>query len=248
MILVILFITIKMFIDSLLVYTSALVTQAILLLISPLILITKLFSVTERFFEEWTKQVIAFFLIPTVATIAVSLGSLLIFGLLEALMGFSYCSIPLQLFGYNLLKYPLLLNNLFIGSLTNLGLPMTIAISALTLLMLSTISWNLIQMAVGITTRIITFKIETMGRESMSGIASQAVSSIYNPKAISDGFSEGLKQGGLKGGLAGAAMGAVPSIAQEAGQYTQYRKGINDLQKGKKELAEFKKDFDKLYK
>jgi type IV secretory pathway VirB6-like protein len=248
MILVILFITMKMFIDSLLIYTSALVTQAILLLISPLILITKLFSITQEFFDSWAKQVIAFFLIPTVATIAVSLGSLLIFGLLEALMGFSYCSMPYDIFGNTLFKYPLLLSNLFIGSSTNLGLPMTLAISALTLLMLSTISWNIVQMAVGITTRIITFKIATMGRESMSGIASAAVSSIYNPNAISQGFSRGLKQDGLKGGLGEAAIGVIPSIAKEAGQYTQYRKGINDLQKGKKELAEFKKDFDKLSK
>ncbi len=247
-VIVILIMVLKMMIDSLLVFFSSLITQGILLLVSPFFILLKLFENTKDLFDAWAKQVIAFALIPTIVILATSIGNLIIMNLLQALMGFSYCKVPITILGIPIggLYKPLLLSSMHSPADTSFFLPMTIAVSALALVIVASLVWNIVKLAVGMTTRIITFKIQTMGQESMSGIASSTISPLYNPDAIGRGFEQGLERGGIKGGLMGALGGFIPALGQNINQEIKSSSEAEKYQVARKEFKEFKKEFDKI--
>jgi type IV secretory pathway VirB6-like protein len=165
----------KVIIESIFVYISAIVTQGLLLIIAPFFFVLKLFETTKDLFDNWAKQVIAFSIIPSAVTIAINMFLLLLIIGLDATMNFSYCTgCMIEIFGYCLIPAFYTLGLLFFppNGASDFLLPSGLVSGALAFIIIVHTGYHVVSLAVGMITRIITFRFETLGKESMTGLSS----------------------------------------------------------------------------
>lgn len=174
-------VTFKVILEAVFVYISAIITQSLLLLVAPFFLAMKLFEGTKDLFDNWAKQVIAFSLIPVAVTIAINMFLLLLIIGLDATMNFSYCTgCMIEIFGFCLVPAFYTLGLLFFppNGASDFLLPSGLVSGALTFIIVVHTGYHVVSLAVGMITRIITFRFETLGRESMTGLGSNLIGSV----------------------------------------------------------------------
>ncbi len=167
-------------IEGIFVYLSAILTQSVLLIMSPLFFPFKLFKKTEDLFDRWAKQVISFAIIPSTVAISITLYFLLLLIGIDAVMGFSYCKACwISIFSFCLVDTFYILDLSFIphNGASDFVLPMGIVSGALTFLIITHTGKNVVKLAVGMISRIITFQAQTLGQNSMVGVMSLAAKS-----------------------------------------------------------------------
>jgi type IV secretory pathway VirB6-like protein len=161
-------------------YISAMITQGILLLVAPIFFMLNLFKITSSMFQEWTKQVMGFALIPIAISITVTLFFLMITVGMEACMGFTYClGCMVSFLGQCVIGSYYTLNSIFIPTNENFTLPFGVLSGALTFIIIAYAGWYAVEIAVGLMLRLTTFRFETYGQDNdMSGIGLSAVTSF----------------------------------------------------------------------
>ena len=164
-------------------YISAMITQGILLLIAPFFFMLNLFKITSGMFQEWTKQVMGFALIPIAVSITVTLFLLMITIGIEACMGFGYClGCLIEMFGSCVVQSYYTLNLMFMpeDTSTSFILPLGIVSGALTFIVIAYTGLSAVEIGVGLMLRLTTFRFETYGQDNMSGVAMTSAQSVFS--------------------------------------------------------------------
>lgn len=174
-------------IEGIFVYLSAILTHAVLLTIAPLFLPLTLFKITQDMFQNWTKQVMSFTIIPSAVAISITLYFLLLIIGIDAVMGFSYCkNCWISIFGACLVDSFYILDMSFIpvNGASDFILPMGIVSGALTFIAITNTGQHVVELAVGIISRIIAFQVQTLDKNDMVGVGQASVGSVM--KAVGD--------------------------------------------------------------
>lgn len=205
------YLAIRMVLGAIFIYISAIVTQGCLLLISPVFILTKLFEVTKNMFDNWAKQVISFTIIPMAVTLSVTFFFLLLVTALDSTMNFTYCNkCFITIFGFCLVKAPYILGLNFFPSdpSSSFLLPIGVVSGALCFLIIVYVAEGATSLVVGIITRIITFRTETLGSSSMTGLGASleksgdaAFERATGGKNLKEAFAKHLQSKHLKSQL-----------------------------------------------
>jgi len=215
-------VTFKVILEAIFVYISAIITQSLLLVIAPFFLAMKLFEATKDLFDNWAKQIIAFAIIPSAVTIAINMFLLLLIIGLDATMNFSYCTgCMIEIFGFCLVPAFYTLGLLFFppNGASEFLLPSGLVSGALTFIIIVHTGYHVVSLAVGMITRIITFRFETLGKESMTGLGT----------SLGDSFKNQIGWQGFK---------KPPLIIQDI--------GVKQAISREKKIAEIGKSLDKI--
>jgi type IV secretory pathway VirB6-like protein len=177
-------------------YISSMITQGILLLVAPFFFMLNLFKITSNMFQEWTKQVMAFALIPMAVSLTVTLFFLLINIGIRACMGFTYCiGCLVKISDYCVITTYYTLSSMFVPQDESFLLPLGIISGALTFIIIAYAGFFAVEIAVGLMLRLTTFRFETYGQDyNMSGVGISAGKSVYGSagEILSNVFSRKL--------------------------------------------------------